>query len=130
MLRICLFSLLVFGCGTPDRAPFISTLNTNSAITNGLVSKTDASIQEVNQPAQSSSMAGEPLDSGIKSSGGYIPPADSKILSGPCDATEPHVCYKVLGTYGSVTDCFLGKQICIDGDWSDCTDSTGTFHVK
>jgi hypothetical protein len=48
----------------------------------------------------------------------YFPPA--------CSEGETRSCKIILGEHEGVTDCILGTQPCVDGEWSDaCTPDEG-----
>jgi hypothetical protein len=115
--------LIILSCAScsqsKDYAPYIKDnagiANIQTGITAGQSVVVDAAIVN-NQPA--------PVDAGHVSNG-YVPPSNSEILDGPCSTSEPHVCYKFLGYLGGNAECFLGKQICEDGGWSQCADVNG-----
>lgn len=40
----------------------------------------------------------------------------------PCESGATRTCKVNLSKHGSITNCYVGVRLCVDGEWSECGD--------
>jgi hypothetical protein len=49
-------------------------------------------------------------------------PGKTATTDTSCEDGQVRECHVVLGAQGSVQNCFVGLQLCTNGQWGDCVD--------
>jgi hypothetical protein len=55
-----------------------------------------------------------------RSGSGSDPAARNDVATGPCDSLSSRDCQIWLPSVNNIKNCFVGTQVCSDGEWSDC----------
>lgn len=71
------------------------------------------------RPGSQEVMAGNPVAPGPGTASDIPPPGDD-VATGACNTGESRDCRVWLPEVNGIKNCFVGTQVCVDDEWSNC----------